>query len=542
MLERLPSGTLKGGMQSWPLTLDRILFHAARWHGHREVISYRDDGVVDRRSYTTISEDAARLSNALKARGIGKGDRVATLAMNGGGHLTAWYAIMGMGAVCHTLNPRIGEDRLSWMLNQASDRILVVDGAFGDLAQRILSRGTPIESVIYLTPPQGVSPAEGTVLEEVLAEHENSCLWGDFEEESAAGLCYTSGTSGKPKGVLYSHRSNILHSLMTIQADMFDLSAGDVVMPLVPMYHANAWGLAFSAPAVGARLVMPGGQLDGPTLYRRMADESVTFVAAVPTAWLGLIEYMEVTGERLPKLTKPVVGGAPLADALLHRFEKVGLNVTHTWGMTELSPIGGVASALPETMAMPAEARVPYRIKQGRAFFGIDMRIVNDEGRPLPHDGQVSGNLQIQGPTVAERYFNMDCAITNTDGFMETGDIARIDHLGYMKITDRAKDVIKSGGEWISSIELEQAAASFTGVAMAVVIGVPHPKWDERPLLLIKPLSGAQVSIPALLRHMSLQVPKWWLPDETRILDDIPIGATGKIDKAVLARVYREHR
>lgn len=526
-------------MQSWPLTLDRVLCHAARWHGHREITSFCDDGRVERQSYSSISANAARLSNALKARSIVKGDRVATLAMNSGRHLTAWYAIMGMGAVCHTLNPRIGEDHLAWMLNQASDRILIVDGAFGDLAKRVLARGTPVESVIYLTAPQGTAPAQGTSLEGVMAGQDDRCVWGDFEEESAAGLCYTSGTSGKPKGVLYSHRSNVLHSLMTIQADMFDLSARDVVMPLVPMYHANAWGLAFSAPVVGARLVMPGSQLDGATIYQRMADEGVTFAAAVPTAWLGLIEHMENTGARLPKLTKPLVGGAPLSDALLHRFDRVGLNVTHTWGMTELSPIGGVASALPETLAMEPTSRVPYRIKQGRAFFGIDMRILDADGQEMPHDGVNPGNLQMRGPIVVDKYFQMDNSVVTPDGYMETGDVAKIDHLGYMKITDRAKDVIKSGGEWISSIELEQAASSFQGVAMAVAIAVPHPKWDERPLLLVKPQPGVDISIPALLEHIALKVPKWWLPDETRLVDDFPVGATGKIDKAAVARTYR---
>ena len=539
MIERLPSGTLKGGMQSWPLTLDRVLSHAARWHGHREVVSFCDDGTTRRQSYAEIARDAARLSNALKACSIGKGDRVATLAMNGGGHLTAWYAIMGIGAVCHTLNPRIGEDHLAWMVNQASDRILIVDGAFGGLARRLMLQGTSIEKVIYLTAPQGPDPAEGRLLDEILAEADDTCIWGDFEEESAAGLCYTSGTSGKPKGVLYSHRSSVLHSLMTSQADMFDLSARDVVMPLVPMYHANAWGLAFSAPAVGARLIMPGSQLDGATLYRRMSDEGVTFAAAVPTAWLGLIEHMEATGNRLPRLTKPLVGGAPLSEAFLQRFEAMGLNVTHAWGMTELSPIGGVASLLPETLAMDGAERVAYRIKQGRAFFGIDMKIVDAECRPMPQDGKCSGNLQMRGPTVAARYFGMDSTMTTPDGYMETGDVARIDPLGYMQITDRAKDVIKSGGEWISSIELELAASSFPGVALVAAIAVPHPKYDERPLLLVKPEKGAEISPTALLNHMAQKVPKWWLPDRIKIVEDIPVGATGKIDKAALARAHR---
>ncbi|MBB3925955.1 acyl-CoA synthetase (AMP-forming)/AMP-acid ligase II [Sphingobium jiangsuense] len=390
---------LRGLMQPWSMTVNRFIEHAARWHGDREVVSFRDDGVVERTDYAGIRRDAARLSNALLAHGVAPGDRVATLAMNSGAHLAAWYGIAGIGAVCHTLNPRFSEDQLAWIIDHAGDRMLMADGAFAEMAGQLARRCPSIEKLLLFTPPQGES--SGQLVEDFSAGHSDECAWGGFDEELAAGLCYTSGTTGDPKGVLYSHRSNVLHTLFTLQPDALNLSARDVVMPIVPMYHANAWGLAFSAPAVGTRLVMPGSRLDGATLFERMRDEGVTFAAAVPTAWLGLLDYLEAHDERLPALSRVVVGGAAMSEQLLRRLDARGIEAIAAWGMTELSPVGGVSAPLPATAAMTSEERIASRLKQGRVPFGVDMRIVDENGAPLPHDGVAAGALQMRGPAVA---------------------------------------------------------------------------------------------------------------------------------------------
>lgn len=533
-MEKLASGTLKGGMQDFSLTVDRVISHAARWHGNREVVSYYDDGSEDRLTYHEIREAAARLSNALLEMGVKKGDRVATLAMNSGRHLVAWYAISGIGAVCHTLNPRFSIDQLEWIANHASDRFLFADGAFFGLAEELRNRCSSIEKTVYFTCPSVQNSSDVQLYQDLISDHESECVWGDFEEESAAGLCYTSGTSGDPKGVLYSHRSNVLHTLMTTQSDVLDIGVNDVIMPIVPMFHANAWGLAFSAPAVGARLIMPGGQLDGKTLYHRLKQERVTFSAGVPTVWLGLLDHMEATNSRLPDLKTIVVGGAALPEHLLRRFSKLGCRVLAAWGMTELSPVGGVVAPVPEFEEMSEEEKIPYQLKQGRPFFGIDMRIVGEDGTQQKHDGIANGELQMSGPTVCQKYFALNSKSATEDNFLKTGDIATIDSFGFVKITDRAKDVIKSGGEWISSIEIENAACTFPGVSMAAALGIPHPKWDERPLLLITVSGAVTISLEELAKHLASRLPKWWLPEEIRVVDQIPLGATGKVDKKVL--------
>lgn len=522
---------LYGRMQSWSMTVDRFIEHAARWHGDREIISYRDDNVVERASYLSICDAAGRLSNALLDDGIKSGDRVATLAMNSGSHMTAWYAIAGIGAVCHTLNPRMSEDQLAWIIDHAQDQILMVDGAYAAMAERLVARCRSVRRLLFFTAPHAPI-ANARLIEDYARDFPARARWGAFDEQQAAGLCYTSGTSGSPKGVLYSHRSNVLHTLLTLQPDTFNLSARDVVMPIVPMYHANAWGLTFSAPAVGAKLVMPGSKLDGPTLFERLRTQGVTFAAAVPTAWLGLLDHLEAHNERLPDLRRVIVGGAAMSEALLRRFDAMGIEAIAAWGMTELSPMGGISTPLPAIQAMTPEERVPFRIKQGRVSFGVDMRIVNEAGAPLAHDGQSTGALQMRGPGVASGYFGAEEDSLVEGGFLDTGDIATIDRYGYVKITDRAKDIIKSGGEWISSLDIENAASTFPGVAMAAVIGIPHPKWDERPLLLV---TTSQPIENALLRaHLERLLPKWWLPDEIRIVESLPLGSTGKVDKKAI--------
>ncbi len=523
-----------GRMQPWSMTVDRFIDHAARWHADREIVSFRDDEKVERTSYAALRADASRLSHALLTDGIVPGDRVATLAMNGRGHLAAWYGIAGIGAVCHTLNPRMSEDQLAWIVDHAQDRLLFADGAFAQTALGLARRCPSLARIVWLSPPHGVEESAGPSIEVYSQGQPADCRWGAFDEELAAGLCYTSGTTGNPKGVLYSHRSNVLHTLITVQPDAFGLSALDTIMPIVPMYHANAWGLAFAAPAVGAKLVLPGARLDGRTLYDRMRREGVTFAAAVPTAWLGLLDYMESGGGALPDLRRIVVGGAAMTEQLLRRFDALGIEAIAAWGMTELSPVGGVSTATPAVAAMAADERISFRLKQGRVPFGVDMRIADEADRELPRDGRAPGALQMRGPAVAAGYFRLDESPLTADGFLRTGDIATIDPQGYVKITDRAKDIIKSGGEWISSLEIETLASLCPGVATATVIGVPHPRWDERPLLLLVARPGAAIDIEGVRDELTRKLPKWWVPDSIETIDELPLGSTGKVDKAAL--------
>lgn len=520
---------LEGKMQPWPMTVDRFIRHAARWHGARDVVSFLDDGRTERTDYASIKTKALKLSNALLAYGIKPGDRVATLAMNSAAHLTAWYAIAGIGAVCHTLNPRLGEHHLAWIVRHAKDRLLMVDGAFSEIAETLMEQCPSIERLLLFTPPHSASLAE--LVDDFCTTAVETCQWGHFDENSAAGLCYTSGTTGDPKGVLYSHRSNVLHALMSIQPDALNLSARDTILPLVPMYHANAWGLTFSAPAVGAKLVLPGSKLDGETLFTRMRDEDVTISAGVPTAWIGLLDYLEAKNERLPHLSRVIVGGAAMTESLMRRFEAKGIEAIASWGMTELSPVGGVSTPVAAVAAMAPEQQLPYRLKQGRVLFGIDKRVCGEDGQELAHDGVTPGALQMRGPGVAADYYGLEKSALTADGYLDTGDIATIDPFGYVQIVDRAKDIVKSGGEWISSLEIENVATLFPGVGMAAVIGIPDPKWDERPLLLITVSAADGINLDEFRDHLAGKLPRWWLPDEIRIVESLPLGATGKIDK-----------
>ena len=527
---------LEGLMQQWPLTTDRFLDHAARWHGNREVVSRREDGGLDRSSYRQVRDVAARISNALIAHGIADGDRVATLAMNGAAHLSAWYGISGIGAVCHTLNPRFAEEQLHFIVNHAEDRILFADGAFAPLVARIVAARPSLERVVFLSPP--VAPVAGAILlDTFIAEHSTTCRWGGFDEQTAVGLCYTSGTTGDPKGVLYSHRSNFLHTLLTIQPDMFGVSTQDTILPVVPMYHANAWGICFSAPCVGAKLVLPGSRLDGASLAELIAGEGVTVAAGVPTVWLGLIEHLRTTGMRLPTLSRVIVGGAALPEAILQGFDDLGIRAIHAWGMTELSPAGSVSTPSARTATLPAKEQLPFRLKQGRAPCGIELRLVDENGDEQPHDGLAVGALRLRGPTVASGYFRNPNAILDADGFFDSGDLATIDGDGFMRIADRAKDIIKSGGEWISSLEIENVALDHPGVALAAVVAMPHPKWGERPLLYVELRPGFDV-VPGELRALlARRLPKMALPDDIRAIDAMPLGSTGKIDKKQLRQL-----
>ena len=531
-----------GLMQDWPLTVDKILTHAKRWHGHREVVSRSIEGPIVRSTWAGVHDRARQLSSALTEWGITLGDRVATLAWNTQRHLECWYGIMGIGAVCHTLNPRLFAEQLVWIINHAGDRIILADIGLADLLDHILPKCPTIERVVLLTDKahmQTSAPPGSLIYEEVIRGRPIDCPWGDFDEETAAALCYTSGTTGDPKGVLYSHRSNFLHCLQGLQADVFGCSVMDVILPIVPLYHANAWSLAFSAPAVGAKFVMPGRQLDAASIFELIESEGVTFSAAVPTVWQALLRHLQENDLKVPSLKRTVIGGSACPESMIREFhEGYGVEVVHIWGMTEMSPLGTICSLTPEVAALPFDAQMPTRLKQGRPPIGVDLKLVDEVGERLAQDGSSVGRLMAKGPAVVGAYFRGADAIVDDEGFFNTGDMAAIDANGFLQITDRAKDVIKSGGEWISSIEIENIATSHPKVEIAAVIGVPHPKWDERPMLLIKLRAGETAEAADFITHLEGRVAKWWLPDTVLIVDDIPLGATGKIDKKILRQRY----
>jgi len=538
------SQPLFGLMQDWPLTTDKFIEHANRWHPRREVVSRLRDGQIERRSYAEMYTRAKQVSAALVAHGIKLGDRVATLAMNSADHLAAWYGISGIGAVYHTLNPRLFLEQLAYIVNHANDRLIFADGMFAPILESLLPRCPGVELVVFLNPPpQPVTlPVPAVSLAEFVAGHDRDVPWGDFDERSACGLCYTSGTTGLPKGVLYSHRSNFLHALTAVAPDVLNLGSRDTILAIVPMFHANAWGLAFTSPSVGANLILPGPRLDGASVHELIMNEKVTFAAGVPTVWLGLLDYLDANGLSLGTLERIIIGGAAMPEVMLRRFKERNIEVTHAWGMTEMSPMGTVCSLSPEITALPFEAQVKHRMKQGRAPFGVDMRLVSDDGVVLPHDAKTVGHLQVRGPGVTRAYLGEERDAVDAEGWFDTGDIATICSQGYMQITDRAKDVIKSGGEWISSLEIESAVSMHAKVALAAAVGVPHPKWDERPVLYLTLKPGMDATPEEFIEFLRSRIAKWWLPDAVYFLDEMPVGGTGKVDKKALrAKCLSEH-
>jgi fatty-acyl-CoA synthase len=541
---------MQGLMQDWPLTVDRILDHANTWHGGREVVTRRiEDGQIERTTYGAIHRRAKQVSHALQEAGVQRGDRVATIAWNTSRHMEAWYGIMGIGAVCHTLNPRLFPEQLVYIINHAEDRLIFTDLTFVPLLSAILDKCPSVTGVVVMAdsasmPTPAALGAKAIAYEDWIAGRPEDTAWGEFGEETACGLCYTSGTTGHPKGVLYSHRSNFLHTLLTMQKDVMGASITDVILPVVPMFHANAWGVAFSAPAAGAKLVMPGAKMDGQSIYELMETEKVTFSAAVPTVWQMLLQHLKATGSRLSTLKRVVIGGAACPPSLIQTFhDDYGVDVCHAWGMTETSPLGTLGTMPPEVAARPFEEQMPYRVKQGRAPIGVELKLVDDHGRRQPHDGRAQGRLMVRGSIVARAYFKGEGGdILDDEGFFDTGDVATIDAEGFMQITDRAKDVIKSGGEWISSIDIENMAVGHPKAELAAVIGVKHPKWDERPLLLVKLKAGETATREEFLSFLEGRVAKWQVPDDVLFVDDIPLGATGKIDKKVLRVRYADHQ
>ena len=535
-----------GLMQDWPLTVDRILDHAKNWHGHREVVTRSVEGPIVRTTYADIHRRAKRVSGALLDWGVKSGDRIATLAWNTGDHIEVWYGIMGIGAVCHTLNPRLFPEQLIYIINHAEDRMIFVDVTFVPLLEAILPHCPTVERVIVLTGdanmPQTKLP-KAQAYEAVLAGASDDAVWGDFDEQTACGLCYTSGTTGNPKGVLYSHRSNFIHTLLGLQATVLGATPSEVILPVVPMFHANAWGIAFGGPAAGSKLVMPGAKMDGASIYELIVSEGVTFSAAVPTVWQGLLAHLREHRLSIPSVKRVLIGGSAGPESLIRAFHgEFGIEVLQGWGMTETSPIGTLSNMTPEILALPYDEQMKWRVKQGTPPLGVELKLKNYAGQEQPHDGHTYGRLMIKGPTIAGAYFRSDESILDVEGFFDTGDVSTIDEQGFMQITDRAKDVIKSGGEWISSIDIENIAVGHPKVELAAVIGAAHPKWDERPVLLVKLKPGETQDKQEHLDFLHGKIAKWWMPDDVVFVDEIPLGATGKVDKKLIRERMKDYR
>jgi len=536
-----------GLMQNWPLLMHRIIDHAATFHGARKVITRSVEGPIVETDYSAIRARALKVSQRLAKDGIKLGDRVATLAWNTWRHMEAWYGITGIGAVYHTVNPRLFPEQIIWIVNHAADRVMIADLTFVPLLEKIADKLPTIERYIVLTDAAHMPATtlkNAVPYEEWIGAVDGDFAWAEFDENTAAGMCYTSGTTGHPKGVLYSHRSNVLHSMMAAQPDAMGASSRDVILPVVPMFHANCWGLALTAPMVGATLVMPGGKMDGASIYELLDTYKVSFTAAVPTIWLMLLQDLEKTGGKLPHLKRVVIGGSACPRAMTKTFQEVyGVEVIHAWGMTEMSPLGSLCTLKPEHATLTGEALLDLQMKQGHAPFGVEMKITDDAGKEIVWDGKTFGRLKVRGPSVARSYYKGEGAeVFEADGWFDTGDVATMDRYGYMQITDRAKDVIKSGGEWISTIDLENLAVGHPKVAEAAAIGVAHPKWDERPLLVIVLKKGETASKDDILGFMQGKVAKWWMPDDVVFVDEIPHTATGKIQKITLRKQFKDYR
>jgi len=537
---------MKGLMQSWPLTVNRLLEHANTVYPERTIVSRRQDGAIVRETYRDMFVAAKRVSRALLDDGVTLGERIGTLAWNSDRHMVTWYGAMGIGAVLHTVNPRLHPDQIAWIINHAEDRILIFDTSFLPIVEAIRDKlDTARTFIIYADDDEMPANELGAIsYQSWLRGRAADAVWGDFPEDTACGLCYTSGTTGNPKGVLYSHRSNVLHTLIANGKDALGIGACDTVMPVVPMYHANAWGLAYACPAVGANMVMPGARMDGASIYDLLTQEKVTFTAAVPTVWLMLLAHMQAHGLDLPFLQKVVIGGSALPEKILRIFEaEYGVEVVQAWGMTETSPLGSLGVTPPHLVDADLDTCIQYKLKQGRPPFGVELKTVDDAGAVLDADGETAGRLLVRGVAVARGYFKGDGGdILDEHGFFDTGDAATIDAFGTMQITDRAKDIIKSGGEWISSIDIERIAVGHAKVANAAAIGIAHPKWDERPLLIVEPVEGEAPTRDEVLAQLDGRIAKWWMPDDVIFVESIPLGATGKINKLALREQFKNYR
>ena len=540
---------MHGLMQDRPLMISSLIEHAATFHPDTEIVSRLPEGPMHRTTWRGVRDRAKQVANAMQALGIRPGDRVGTLAWNSHRHLALYYGVSGSGAVLHTVNPRLFPEQIDYIINHAEDQVLFFDITFAPLVEQLAPKLKTVRAFVAMTDRAHMPAIQVPNLlcyEELLDAQSTAYEWPEFDERSASSLCYTSGTTGNPKGVLYSHRSTVLHSLMELAPDTFGISSAETLMLIVPMFHANAWGAPYAAAMVGAKLVLPGPHLDGASVYALMRDERVTFSQGVPTVWMMLFQYLDQNPQLDPRslgVRRIGIGGAAVSQAVLERFEKgFGAEVVQGWGMTETSPIGVISKLLPKHASLPEDELLKIKLKQGRGVWGVDLKIVGPDGKAQPWDGVASGHLHVRGPWIASGYYrNEGGAVLDEEGFFPTGDVATINPDGYLQLVDRAKDVIKSGGEWISSIDVENAAASHPGVAQAAVIGVSHPKWQERPLLLVVRKPGQEVSPQDMLDHLAQRIAKWWLPDEVLFVDSLPHTATGKVLKVKLREQYKHH-
>ena len=536
-----------GLMQQMPLNISSLIVHAETHHGDTEIVSRRVEGDIHRTDWAGIARRARQVANGLDELALAQGDRVATLAWNGYRHLELYFGVSGSGRVLHTINPRLHPDQVAWIANHAEDQVLCFDMTFLPLVQKVHAQCKTIRHYVALCDASALPSDSGipnlVSYEAWVQGQADAYDWPELDENTASSMCYTSGTTGNPKAALYSHRSTLLHAFAAALPDVMCLSARDAILPVVPMFHVNAWGIPYSAAMVGAKLVFPGGQLDGKSVYELLEAEGVTFAAGVPTVWQMLLSHMKPGGLRFSTLNRTVIGGSACPPAMITAFrEEYGVDVLHAWGMTEMSPLGTLCTLKNKHLNLPAEAQMKIRLKQGRAIFGVDMKIVGDDGKEQAHDGVAYGDLLVRGPWVIREYFKGEGGNPLRDGWFPTGDVGTIDPDGYLQITDRSKDVIKSGGEWISSIDIENIAMAHPAVAMAACVGIRHPKWDERPIVVVVKKPGAEVGRQELLDFYQGKTAKWQIPDDVVFVDAIPLGATGKMLKTELRKKLADYR
>ncbi len=538
---------MRGMMMDRPLLISSQIDFAAKYHGETEIVSRTVEGPIHRYNWHQAHGRSKQLANVLTGRlGVKPGDRIGTLAWNGHRHLELYFAVSGVGAVLHTINPRLFSEQIVYIVNHADDSYIFTDLTFVPLLEAVADKLTGVKGFVVMTDEAHMPDTKlPNVLcyETLLAEQDNDFEWPEFDENTASSMCYTSGTTGNPKGAVYSHRSTVLHSWCVCSVDGLGLSSREVVLPVVPMFHANAWGTIYAAAMCGSKMVFPGAAMDGASVFEMLEKEDVTLSLGVPTVWLMLLNYMEQENKTLPALKRTVIGGSAAPRSMIEAFQKKhGVTVIHAWGMTEMSPLGTTGMLRPKHDKLSEDERIDLQVKQGAAVFGVEMKIVDDEGKRLPEDGKAFGNLLVRGPWVASAYFKNEGGDILRDGWFPTGDVATIDPDGYMQITDRSKDVIKSGGEWISSIDLENEAVGHPDVAEAAVIGIYHPKWDERPLLIVVPREGASPAKDDILDFLKGKVAKWWLPDDVAFVEELPHTATGKIQKMTLREQFKDYK
>ena len=536
-----------GLMQQQSLLISSLIEFANRHHGDGEVVSRRVEGDIHRYTWADVANRSRQMANALDGLKLAQGARVATLAWNGYRHLELYFGVSGSGRVLHTLNPRLHPDQVVWIANHAEDEILCFDMTFLPLVQAVHAKCTTIKRWVAMCDEDKLPSDTGIPnlisYESMIAGQSSDYTWPQLDENTASSMCYTSGTTGNPKAALYSHRSTLLHAYAAALPDVMCISARDSILPVVPMFHVNAWGIPYSAAMTGAKLVFPGPALDGKSIYELIEAEKVTFAAGVPTVWQMLLSHMKPNALNFSSLKRTVIGGSACPPAMIDAFrESYGVDVLHAWGMTEMSPLGTLCTLKNKHLDLPEEAQMKLRLKQGRSIFGVDMKIVNEAGESLPHDGKTYGDLLVKGPWIIREYYKQEGPSPLLDGWFPTGDVATIDEDGFMQITDRSKDVIKSGGEWISSIDIENIAMAHPEILMAACIGMPHPKWDERPVVCVVKKPGAELSAADLLKFYEGKTAKWQIPDDVIFVDAIPLGATGKMLKTKLRTQLADYK